>query len=122
MSWSDQNFLGPAQEALYGLAGQDMPVGYDEVEEAMNDYTRELLDAVLYPEIIERHRPVIRQDMWSGNSRMRNVQCAACDGNVWKVVRIDRDEIPECIFWSNAKKIGLVTDAGTPITTDEEDG
>lgn len=114
MSWSDQKFLGPAQETLYGLAGQDMPVGYDEVEEAINDYTQELLDAVLFGEMIERHRPVVRRDLWSYNPSMRNVQCAACDANVWQTVLLGRDEIPECKFWANAKKLGLVTDAETP--------
>lgn len=38
--------LGPAGEALLGIGGQDMPVTYDEVREAMDAYAHELAEKI----------------------------------------------------------------------------
>jgi hypothetical protein len=35
------------------------------------------------------------------------MQCSACDGNTWKIVR-PGDPTPECSFWQRAKEMGLV--------------
>jgi hypothetical protein len=121
MSRADREFLGPAQEALYHTAGQDMPVGYDEVEKAMNDYTRELIDALLFPDMIEQHRPILRRDPFSRDPNMRAVQCPACDGDVWCMTLIGRDEIPECRFWVNAKNLGLVKNSSSSRGKDRDE-
>lgn len=38
--------LGPAGQALLGIGGQDMPVGYDEVREAMDAWAHELAEKI----------------------------------------------------------------------------
>lgn len=111
MSWADQEFIGPAQEHLYGLAAQDMPVGTDEVEEAINNYTQELLDALLFADLIEQHRPVIGRPSGYASDRVYAVYCEACNGNFRRIVLLPDDEIPECRYWTNAKKLGLVSDS-----------
>jgi hypothetical protein len=101
-----------AEEELYQLACQDMPVTGSEVREAMQEYRKQILENE-YPlllTLIEQHRPVVRKTPMVVNPLMRDAHCPACDGNRWRMI-IEGDKVPECAYWTRAKELGLVQDA-----------
>lgn len=94
----DFDNLAPMESSLYFLGSQDMPVGGDEIWDAIQDYREEILDLVLFGELIEQHRPVVT---------LHNVRCPACGSD--SGVDPLNDVIPECKFWARAKFLGLVS-------------
>lgn len=103
-----------AEEELYLLACQDMPVSGSEVREAMANYRRQTLDQhyPLFRDLIEKHRPVVRRTPMTMNPLMREAQCPACDGNRWRAIEHGTDTIPECGLWTRAKNLGIVQNEG----------
>ncbi len=97
-----------AEEELYQLACQDMPVAGCEVREAMDAYKRSVLQDANYRGLIEMHRPVVRRTPMVVDPSAKEAHCRCCDGNVWRPITATT---PECFFWSQAKALGLVEDA-----------
>lgn len=73
-------------------------------------------------DLVGMHRPVVRRSPMTYGPTY-DAQCAACDGNRWRMIRLPRDEVPECRFWAEAKARGLVKDQPVAdITQEENDG
>lgn len=78
--------------------------------------------APFFIDLVEMHRPVVRRSPMTYGPTY-DAQCAACDGNRWRMIRLPRDEVPECRFWAEAKARGLVKDQPVAdIIQKENDG
>ncbi|WP_367134429.1 MULTISPECIES: hypothetical protein [Streptomyces] len=65
-------------------------------------------------QLLEAHRPEIRQMSEALDRRLKDLRCPSCDGHRWRVVALGIETVPECVIWRQAKELGLISDEDKP--------